>query len=88
MSCTWASTVHDTGECIWIESQIPFTPATDCVWASTVHDTGECIWIENVLVEARKKGGGGPDFEPERRLEQIFREDEEILAILMAYTLH
>lgn len=88
MSCVWSSTVHANGDCIWTETPADFTPAERCVWASTVHAKGGCIWTENIIVTRKKGKGGGPDIAAERELQRIFREDEEILAILMAYTLH
>ena len=88
-NCVWGSTVHANGDCIWTEIPQDFNPAERCVWTSTVHPNGGCIWIENILDEDGGKGGGyGPDFEGERWLAKLRREDEEILAVIMAYTLH
>ena len=43
--------------------------------------------FEPIEVEPPKKGGGGPELYNRNR-RWILREDEEILAIIMAHTLH
>lgn len=81
-NAVWVSTVHDNGGCIWTENLSDFNPATRCVWTSTVHANGGCIWIEGIISD-RQVGGAPWDDRA-----QILREDDEILAVIMAATLH
>jgi hypothetical protein len=82
----FASPAHANGGCIFTgPTEVIGVITTDrVIFANPRHANGGCIFADPTLIIVPIEGGGGGD---EGQYRDILREDEEILAIIMAYTM-
>lgn len=84
MNVVFRNPAHANGGCIFSDYQPPAdTYVTPCpaVFHNPEHANG-CIFFDNQPVEARTGGTAGRD----DRLYALMRDDEEVLAVIMAAT--
>jgi hypothetical protein len=82
----FANPTHSNGGCIFADPVV-IGVITDCriIFDNPIHANGGCIFADPTLIIVPVEGGGGGD---EGQYRDILREDEEILAVIMAYTMH
>ncbi len=61
----------------------PAVSELPCILDASKYGTDRCI-LDNATIAARRGGGGTPDWEGERRLAALKRDEEEVLLLIMA----
>ena len=85
-----ASPSHANGGCIFANpGTIDVIPGGECasVFASPRHPNGGCIFADpnEIFDEVRRGGGGSLGRMPYDHRARLLQEDDEILAVIMAY---
>jgi len=80
----FANPAHSNGGCIFADPTDVVGVVTTCriIFENPRHANGGCIFDDPTLIVVPVGGGGG-----DARYARILEEDEEILAVIMAYTL-